>query len=331
MKQEDFLKLVDKYNAGKCTPVEEALILRFCEEVQKEDLSSHWNLQQEKALRDQMLYTINQKIKQAQIKSKPAIQRRLSIYGQLAASVLLIVALTWMLLIFFKNNTEPNKPYLTRNTSQGERITIALSDGSTVRLNSESTLRYPETFDGNQREVQLVGEAYFAIKHDTNHPFVVHTQQTSTRVLGTQFNIKAKDSLTKVSLVQGSVEVSLHPKANAESESVVLKPKQEFVWNKNSKQVAVREFDLYAVVGWKDNIFNFQKTDLGGVADQLQAHFGTEIRFADENLKQYRTRGVFKGASAQEVLKSIFSISPEDCMEVEAQEEGLFIKKTYCH
>lgn len=330
MKQEEFLKLVDKYNAGKCTNTEEALLLRYCEEVQREDITKSWNSKQEEVLHHQILSKINHRIEQANIKPSIAIRKRLRTVYQIAAAVLLLGVLSWVLMFYFGKGVGSSEHCITHTTSKGERTTVRLGDGSIVQLNSESSITYPEKFSEGERMITLQGEAYFQVKHDVNHPFIVNTQNISTVVLGTQFNVRAfqHDSLIQISLVKGAVEVSFNQKNN--TKPVALKPKQELVINKNDGQTVVREFDNYAIIGWKDNVFKFKKTTLAEAVNQLEAHFAVDIKFANEDLKQYNIRGIFKGETATEVLNAMFGIAPEDCMKVEKQDNRLLIVKGDC-
>src|SRR5207248_3097180 len=86
---------------------------------------------------------------------------------------------------------------------------IVLPDSSTVVLHAGSRLLFPEAFSVNTREVTLVGEAYFDIVHREAQPFIIHTGQLKTTVLGTAFNIRAYDSSQEVmvSVTKGRVRV----------------------------------------------------------------------------------------------------------------------------
>ncbi len=79
------------------------------------------------------------------------------------------------------------------STPGGGQYQLVLPDGSKVRLNSASSLKYPTIFNGNKRQVELTGEAYFEIKENKRMPFVVKTKKVDVTVLGTEFNINAYD------------------------------------------------------------------------------------------------------------------------------------------
>ncbi|MFR7808806.1 MAG: FecR family protein [Butyricimonas faecihominis] len=95
--------------------------------------------------------------------------------------------------------------YYTINIPYGAEYNLVLSDGSKIYLNAGSTLRYPDQFIGDKREVFLTGEAYFEVKSDSLHPFIVHASDVAIRVLGTSFNVNAyaEGTWVKTTLVEG--------------------------------------------------------------------------------------------------------------------------------
>src|SRR5690606_1488289 len=114
---------------------------------------------------------------------------------------------------------------------------ITLSDGSQVWLNESSTIRYPEHFEKDKREVLLSGEACFDVGPDKKRPFVVKTSKVTTRVLGTSFNVNAyqKEPQTKVTVETGRVAVSLAGDQKEQREVAQLTPQQELVVNNQNK------------------------------------------------------------------------------------------------
>src|SRR5699024_4254504 len=115
----------------------------------------------------------------------------------------------------------------TRSLSYGQTATLRFSDGSEIKLNGGSTLRYPATFATDGREVYLEGEAFFSIARDEARPFVVHAGGISTRVLGTSFNIEtyANEGEVQVVVAEGKVAVSMNSESDTTflgNESVIL-------------------------------------------------------------------------------------------------------------
>jgi ferric-dicitrate binding protein FerR (iron transport regulator) len=97
----------------------------------------------------------------------------------------------------------------TLATPRGGQYKVVLADGSEVWLNASSSLRFPTVFTGNQREVELTGEAYFEVAKNKERPFRVKVGDIQVNVLGTHFNINAyaDESAVKTSLLEGSVKI----------------------------------------------------------------------------------------------------------------------------
>ena len=118
-------------------------------------------------------------------------------------------------------------------TSAGEKSVLVLSDGSQVTLNADTKLKYPDRFNGTNREVYLEGEGYFVVQHISVHPFVVHAGNLSTTVLGTTFNVSAypESKTIAVSLLEGKVRVTSNEKGTVDK-TVVLEPKEQLLYDK---------------------------------------------------------------------------------------------------
>ena len=98
----------------------------------------------------------------------------------------------------------------------GQRIKLTLQDGTTVWLNSHTTLTYPAIFDKKERRVAIDGEAFFIVAQDKHKPFIVSSQGIETKVLGTQFNICSyrKNNDVRTSLIEGSLQIYFTGKEN---------------------------------------------------------------------------------------------------------------------
>lgn len=160
-------------------------------------------------------------------------------------------------------------------TQRGERTQIVLPDGTNVRLNPNSELRYsPLTFINQQhRQVELLGDAYFEVVANTESPFVVQTQQSLVRVLGTKFWLsdRASDSTVTVGLDQGRVLFS----SRTSLEDCLLDAGQYAVLNKNTNHIAHNQVEKKRL--WVNPELNFNKATLGEVACAVGRHYGVEI------------------------------------------------------
>ncbi len=129
---------------------------------------------------------------------------------------------------------------------RGQNFKLVLADGSTVWMNAESRLIYPSRFTGDERMVQLNGEAYFQVSKDAEHPFIIQTERLKTKVLGTEINIRhyAADD-THVTLINGKVEVS----RKSGEDAICLSPGEDASWTDHGALV-VKKVEVDPYVYW---------------------------------------------------------------------------------
>jgi transmembrane sensor len=111
-------------------------------------------------------------------------------------------------------------------TKKGSKSHIVLPDGTNVWLNADSKIIYPGNFQGETREVSLVGEAFFDVVKNVNKPFIIHTGTMDVKVLGTAFNVRSYpgEMTTEASLLRGLIEVTLN---GTEKKKILLKPNEK--------------------------------------------------------------------------------------------------------
>jgi transmembrane sensor len=159
-------------------------------------------------------------------------------------------------------------------TAKGQRKQHLLPDGTTIWLAPGSILQYPEQFIGAQREVNLKGEAFFEVTHDAAHPFIVHTGDMQTRVLGTSFTIQAYDDqpAIAVTLVTGKVNVS------NKDQQMVLAPNQRAEWDKTTRQLKKEnDPDAARMIARRDGLLAYKGTPLQTVIHDLELQFNVTI------------------------------------------------------
>lgn len=171
--------------------------------------------------------------------------------------------------------------YNTLTIPKGNDYHLMLSDGSVVYLNTSSRLRYPVRFSGKTREVELLGEGYFDVKHDPDHPFIVKTKDVAVKVLGTSFNLRAyqEEEAIYTTLVEGRVEVR-----NQQSE-VILSPSQQAVCTPEGRNIDVQTVNNDYYVGWISGRFIFNNTRLDDILTRLQQWYNFEVFYEKEELK----------------------------------------------
>jgi len=174
-------------------------------------------------------------------------------------------------------NTAASEVEVTYNTLEvprGRQFQLVLQDGTRVWLNAESRLKYPTSFPGGDRTVEVSGEAYFEVAHDETKPFIVKKDNIEITVLGTHFNVHAYDDekVPAITLLEGSVNVKNGGK------NVTIHPGQQA---KIGDDISViNNVDTDEVVAWKDGKFQFGETaDIQSVMRQISRWYDVEIKY----------------------------------------------------
>ncbi len=162
---------------------------------------------------------------------------------------------------------------------RGGEYSLILADGSEVYLNAESELTYPVAFKGKERKVTLKGEAFFKVKKDQKHPFIVQSNYNKIEVVGTQFNVSAyNEKYIKTTLVEGAVKV-----AN-DKEMQLLKPGEQAICSSNSLEV--KNVDTQIVIAWVQGVFEFENMKLKEITEQLGRWYDVEFVFVNPELEE---------------------------------------------
>lgn len=187
----------------------------------------------------------------------------------------------------------------TIRTPRGGQYRLALSDGSVVWLNAASSLRFPANFTGNQRTVQLTGEAYFEVKPDAGRPFTVEVGDLRVAVTGTRFNVNAYPDENGIltTLAEGSVNVESNGVSKA------LKAGQEILAEPDGKLKSVKTADLEAALGWKDGQFVFNGADVPSIMRQISRWYDVEVSYSGVTRKETFTGMVSRKSDISRVLR----------------------------
>lgn len=176
-------------------------------------------------------------------------------------------------------NTVDNKSseivYNTISTPRGGQYQLILSDGSKIWLNAASSLRFPASFAGKERKVELLGEAYFEVAKNPAIPFKVKVNGMEVEVLGTHFNINSYDneSVVRTTLLEGSIKI------NKNNISSLLKPGQQAQMNKAGEIKIINNVDLEEVIAWKEGKFQFNKADIHDIMRQLSRWYDVDVEY----------------------------------------------------
>gem|GEM_PF-270706 len=202
--------------------------------------------------------------------------------------------------------------YNTVTTPRGRQFTLVLPDGSRVWLNAASSIRFPTSFTGKRRSVELSGEAYFEIAKDKEKPFFIHTDKNETEVLGTSFNISAyaDDDMVAATLLEGSIRTGIR------QDQVILAPGEQAKIGGAATSAAKTTIDVNhhanveQAIAWKNGTFDFQEKGLKEVMRQLARWYDLEvfyepgvkdIKFGGEMSRNIPLSSLLKGLKDMEV------------------------------
>lgn len=209
--------------------------------------------------------------------------------------------------------------YNTLSTPRGGQYKLILSDGSKVWLNASSSIRYPSSFEGSERTVEITGEVFFEVNRvmaDASKgvpakkiPFKVKIISPGTgggevEVLGTQFNINAyaDEEAVRTTLLEGSIKLS-PGQSGDKADAVVMEPGQQVRLEKNGSLQVVTEVDLEETVAWKNGLFMMNGAAIPAVLRQLARWYDVEIVYGKSMPEGRITGDIPRDMNLSEVLK----------------------------
>ncbi len=174
----------------------------------------------------------------------------------------------------------------------GKSSELQLSDGTKVFLNAGSRLVYPENFTGKTREVFLAGEAFFDVKQDKKHPFIVQIDDLKIKVLGTRFNVSAyqTDNVVETVLIEGKVSID-HNNVGFFDKTTELVPNQLASFDRTTHETEIKTVDTSNYILWTEGLLKFERTDLSRIVKRLERYYNIRFQFSDPLLGGLRISG----------------------------------------
>jgi transmembrane sensor len=192
-----------------------------------------------------------------------------------------------------------NIVYNTLSTGRGESYPLMLSDGTRLWLNAASSVRFPTTFTGNQRNVSVTGEVYFEVAKNRQAPFRVSVNDMIVEVTGTTFNINAYADEEKVrtTLVEGSVNVRTGQSA------LHLSPGEQSQLTPGGLLSLQKNVNIEQITAWKEGYFHFENAELGDILRQFARWYDVDVVF-EGKIKPRKFFGIVsRNSSLEDVLK----------------------------
>ncbi|MFR5660527.1 FecR family protein [Butyricimonas paravirosa] len=199
-----------------------------------------------------------------------------------------------------KEGEEFTPAFNTLVVPKGGEYSLELQDGTVIWVNSESSLRFPEKFAKDRREVYLTGEAYFKVAKDLEKPFCVHTELGAVCVLGTSFNVSAypDDRLWRTTLVEGSVMIQRG------KDEIVMKPNEQYQIDMANGEGVLKSVVPELYTSWVNGKFYFKGYTFEELVKKLERWYDFQMFYVNEDIKYRRFSGVVnKHQPLQEMLK----------------------------
>jgi transmembrane sensor len=297
MNELQFKELIDRYLAGTASE-EEIEQLNTLEQLfpAPESQTGFNDSEKHKILKKRIFSSITR-----QISGKKSFRW----LGVAAAVAALIVIVCLPKATTFNNNNLI--AYNQVKTPSGKIKEVHLSDGTVVILNAGSTLWYPAQFQDSIREVKLVGQAFFKVKHNDHQPFLVYAGALTTRVLGTSFDVYAypESRSIRITLATGRIHITKQKVSLA-----TLTPNKQLVFNKAKSNTETLVVNSQDYTSWKTGQQLFKQSRLDEVALYINKWYGLTIAFNHESLKNYKITTRFTtDMSAKQVLDIIAASS----------------------
>lgn len=222
-----------------------------------------------------------------------------------AAAIVLLILSTYLITVT-QFTSEREKELLSLHVPAGQRLNLTLQDGTTVWLNSRSTLHFPASFDLDERRVSIEGEGYFKVAHDSKRPFFVSSKGYEMKVLGTTFNVNnySENEIMRMSLLEGSVMVYAE---NNKSKNIILKPNEQVTIEKGKMQIErIKDSGHFL---WTEGIYSFYNEPLDNILRKLELYFDIEIIVKDPTIYTWEYTGKFRQRDGiDEILRIINKI-----------------------
>jgi transmembrane sensor len=305
MKTENMTDLLQKYINNRLTSDEVSALKKSVNASTDDDLESHlleiWNNETGKTADSKTLLEIKKHIDESNSSRKWSKTMLMRKAFRIAAFIAVPLFAAFMYFMA-ERIPAPAASDMIVTVGSGERVSIVLPDGTKVNLNSETTLRYNvNDFNRKFREIRLGGEAYFEVVKNEKAPFIIKTNSLDVKVLGTVFNLQARDEefTTEICLIEGKVALTV---GNTRQE-VLLFANQRAVLDKRTGNIRVFKNDHQTSVPWLKGELVFHATPIRNVLRAIERSYGITIQvsqtdFPDNDL----FTGTFSTGNLHETL-----------------------------
>ncbi len=260
------------------------------------------------------------------------VQHAFTLIQKIAALLFLplLIGTLWLIAQQINERQTAQNQITTIISPFGSVSNFTLPDGSKVWLNAGSRLEFPDHFSKAERQVKLVGEAYFEVHSDENSPFIVETPMLSVKATGTRFHVMSyQKQQPSVSLAEGKVMVYVAAKQQLESRKISMFAGQHISLDTNSLVYETETGDTYKHIAWKDGKLIFRNDLMTDIMLRISLQYNVDIEITDPQIKQNRYRATFENESLTELLDLLNLATPFSYHEINPvpQSDGSFSRR----
>ena len=305
----NFFNKYNAFKAGKLSQQEAEEFIAWMNSNEGEEkilgeIEDDWNyLDAKEATDETRLESVFAQIKE-ETSGKHQTESKGNYFSKVAAAIALLFVFAGLTYLIFPELQTLNQPKrIVKSNPSGQKSTHFLPDGSKVYLNAESSVSYVKYFEGEKREIELKGEAYFEVAKNPEKPFVVRSKNLFTTAIGTAFNVRAykEESKLEISLTEGKVKVT----SKGLKQEFYLEPGEKLAYTTESKKIRKSEFDIDEVAGWKDGLIKFQDASYEEVKSRLERWFGVSIVNNVNPSNDWKYTGAFENQSLEMILEGM--------------------------
>lgn len=350
--------LFEKYLEGKINSAEKSEFYKFLSDSANEDVVKDILFRQLSDFNEEPPYynktvdfetiygNVMFEIRQNEIKQEESLDfmrrtriRKITIYSSCLAAVFVFALLIGRYLLPFRSNITSTPDVISYNEIRapyGSRSEVRLPDGTEVKLNAGSIIKYRSDFNTSNRELDLTGEAYFNVAKNEKIPLIVSAGSINVKAVGTEFNIKAynEEGTIETTLITGKVEITRDGPIEEGDKFVDLVPNQKAIFIKDEDSFILEKIvyrdsisappvktiyenilispkvNVEQVVAWTQGKLILRGENLDNLCVELERKYDVKIVFINEEIKKYRFSGILLDETLEQVLSVIKLTSP---------------------
>lgn len=252
------------------------------------------------------IYSLKNKELDELKKINNSLKRRIILVTSIAATILLFIVAGSV--SFIRTNKVFQKSFTQNIAPKGQKSQVIMPDGTMAFLNSGTILKYDNAFGKRNRNVELVGEAYFEVTHNKDLPFIIKVNEVEIEVLGTKFNVMAYPEEDYIETIVAEGKVNVREISGASS--LVLTANQRASYHKASKLLVLDDSKSDVFISWKDNVLSFDNEDINDVIKKLERWYNVSITVDGKDSLVDRFTLTIRHESLKEVLDLIRLTTP---------------------